>query len=249
MARANLVKHTCSCGHVHTISLQSVTITKQMVGAMIDVFKWCEEKGIHEFKRKEISHITLRHGSHVNSNWGYVSWLTGIFYHPDGKKGSWGIHRGRMIEFMHGIRKICVSATIDPTKPKGDPNRKKMIRYATINQIPNISELLDAEGDFIVKYERPAVIPEDALEIGESEPVKRHNYEEGLAVKALYNKVSYTGGGYEKGKKYDLILAKITFGGKVVILEPIFTEYKNLSDFSRDWLIEPRPESVGTKKS
>ena len=93
MSVVNQVKHTCSCGHTHTISKRPVHIEKQMVAAMIDVFRWAEEKGIHEFKRSDINHITLKHGSTVNSNWGYVSWLTGIFYHPEGKRGQWGVHR------------------------------------------------------------------------------------------------------------------------------------------------------------
>lgn len=233
MSVVNQVKHTCSCGHEHTISKRPVHIEKQMVAAMIDVFRWAEEKGVHEFDRKDINHITLRHGSTVNSNWGYVSWLTGIFYHPEGKRGKWGVHRGRMIEFMHGKRRICIAAEIDPTKPKSE--NKTMLKYATIDQIPHIGEFLDENREFIVAYTLPDTIPEDAELVSETrEPEKPI---EGPTYRAIYQKKVYSGGGYQKDKEYEITLEKIQVGKPIRILKPIEMQYRDQKRFMTDWKI------------
>lgn len=231
MSVANQVKHTCSCGHVHTISKRPVHLEKQMVAAMIDVFKWAEEKGIHEFDRKDINHITLRHGSTVNSNWGYVSWLTGIFYHPEGKRGKWGVHRGRMAEFLHGKRKICIMAEIDPTKPKSE--NKQMLKYATIHEIPHIGTLLDENREFIVNYSLPDEIPADATVTNVTAPAEPI---EGQKFRAKYLKQAYSGGGYQKDQIYDLVLEKIVWGKPIKILKPIETTYRDMTQFKKDWL-------------
>lgn len=230
MITTNQVKHTCECGHTHTISKRPVSIEKQMVAAMIDVFKWAEAKGIHEFDRKDINHITLQHGSTVNSNWGYVSWLTGIFYHPDGKRGKWGIHRGRMIEFMHGKRKICIQAEIDPTKPKSD--NKTMLKYATIHEIPHIAEFLDENKEFIVAYTLPDQMPDNAQVVSKTVEAQP---ESSYTVKAKYLKRVYSGGGYQKDKIYTLKIARLEIGKPIRILEPIQSQYPNMQRFAQDW--------------
>jgi hypothetical protein len=138
-------KMTCpTCGQ--SVNARVITLHKAMVKALIQVFWWANQKGIHEFKRKQINPILEKSGTTVTANWGNWVFFGGLVYKPEGK-ASWGLNMARCRDFIEGRLAI-------PTKVSKNPLTKEIVHfdYKTIRQIPSLGKYLDDNQQYIVQY-------------------------------------------------------------------------------------------------
>ena len=138
-------KETCPCcGQV--VNKREVTLYSGMVRALIRVFYWCSENKVHEFKRRDIKHLFKGVDNEI-ARWGDWKYFgNGMVYKPEGK-GSWGLHMGRVREFLRGERTVPTKVLIDRMN-----KQKEYLDHKTIKEIPDLSEFLDEANQYIVNY-------------------------------------------------------------------------------------------------
>lgn len=113
-----------------------------LVVALIKVFKWCENRGVHEFTMKDVRELLGEVSYTKFSDWVYFG---GLVY--KNKRAHYGLNRERVIDFITGKSKIQTLAIKDPLTKEITYED-----YRTINEVANLAEHLDAEGEFIARY-------------------------------------------------------------------------------------------------
>jgi len=139
-------KITCPhCGS--TLSERQIAMFDGLVLALWNVFKWCEQSGIHEFKRKDIKH--LLHGDNQTARFGDWVLFGGLVYKPNGK-GSYGLNIQRCQQFFSGSLSI-------PTSIWKNPITKELRKedYKFIHEIPSLGLFLDENQMYIARYREP----------------------------------------------------------------------------------------------
>jgi hypothetical protein len=123
---------------------REIGLYKGMVNALLRVYKWCKEKGIHEFTRQDIKNNILM-SENDSARWGdWALFGNGMVYKPEGK-GSWGLHMGRVEEFLRGERKI-------PTRLEKRGVEIRVLEEGTIKEIPDLLEYLDEDLKYLTRY-------------------------------------------------------------------------------------------------
>ena len=138
---------TCHCGHEHNINEREITMYKGLVTALWRVFKHCEEKGIYQFKIKDVRHL---YDQVSYARFGDWEKFGGLVYQE--QRGEYGLNMGRCQEFFAGKRKIPKIVYKNPITKE---NRTEEEDYVTINQLPNLKEFLDENDQFIARYREP----------------------------------------------------------------------------------------------
>jgi hypothetical protein len=129
------------CGQ--TINKREIALFSGMVKALFKVWQWCEEKGVHEFQRKDIKHL-FKTENEV-ARFGDWVWFGGIVYKNG--KGHYGFNVERIKKFFAGQLEI-------PVRIYKDPLSDEIIKsdYRTIKGIPHLVEFLDENNEFIARY-------------------------------------------------------------------------------------------------
>lgn len=123
---------------------REITLYAGMVRALIRVYKWCKDEGVHEFTRKDIKNKILRNENDV-ARWGdWILFGAGMVYKPKGK-GSWGLNMERVDQFLSGELEI-------PIRIAKKGKEVTIISTASIQNIPNLMDLLDEDLRYVVKY-------------------------------------------------------------------------------------------------
>jgi len=136
-------KQRClACGHI--ISLREVTLYSGMVSVAYRVFKWCEKKGRHEFRTKEVKHLFTTSDSARFGDWILLG--GGIFY--KNKRGYWGVNMQRADLFFKGQYKIQKHILKNPTTGE----IVKQGGEISIDEVPNLNEFLSENGEFQTRY-------------------------------------------------------------------------------------------------
>lgn len=129
-----------------------IKVDKSMVHALILAFKWCKEKGRHEFKMGEIRHL-LDHSQYCNfNNWIRIS--SGLVY-PGPEKRIYGLNMERIEAFMKD-EYLVHDVTIDQitrVQVKGPGY--------VMSKVRGVIKLLDEKGVYQVEYR-----PRSAQEVG-----------------------------------------------------------------------------------
>ena len=134
-------KQRCqACGHI--ISKREIALYSGMISTLWKVFKWCNEKGIHEFKTKDVKHFF-----NLNSSARFGDWVMfgGLVYKD--KKAHYGLNMQRCSDFFQGNYKIPEYVIKDPIT--GNIEQGPDI---TIKEIKGLIEFLNEDGEFQTKY-------------------------------------------------------------------------------------------------
>jgi hypothetical protein len=122
---------------------------KGLVTALWEVLKWCEEKRIHEFNIRDVRHL---YDQISYSRFGDWEKFGGLVYQI--QRGVYGLNIPRCKEFFAGnyaIPKVVYKNPITKVNRPGE--------YVTIHQLPNLTEFLDSNKQFIAAYRTPIAIP------------------------------------------------------------------------------------------
>lgn len=135
------------CGSV--ISEREIAIYKGMVHSLWKVFKWCNEKEIHEFEMKDIRGLL---GQVNYTRFGDWVMFGGLVYKH--KKAHYGLNIDRCSEFFEGKRKIPFRVWKNPVTKE---IRKEEADYRSFNEMPGVTELLNTDGEYIARYRHNVV--------------------------------------------------------------------------------------------
>ena len=143
----NKLKRCPVCNH--NVADRKVTLYRELISALYEVYKWCGQKECHEFMTKDIKHLLSKNNY---ARFGDLVRFGGIVYKPkdkesgESRKALFGLNMARAKEFFRGERKIPVQITINPiTKEIVDSE------YVTIGEFPSLVELLDKDGIYDIK--------------------------------------------------------------------------------------------------
>ena len=134
------VQHCPMCNHI--VSLREIELYSGMVYALYQVFRWCNQKNIHEFRTRDIKHLFTTNSS---ARWGDWVMFGGLVYKS--KKGHWGLNMERCDKFFKGeyfIPKHVIKNPITKTVTQGPD--------ISIKDIKNLSEFLTKDGEFQTTY-------------------------------------------------------------------------------------------------
>lgn len=142
MTKQNKSNHRCPhCGQKLKPEQRAVRMSTTLVSALMKVYKWCVENGVHEFKMNKLRHL-LSHNEYANmNNWPMFG---GLVYKND---NIYGLNFDRIEEFKEGKRLV-------PEKIwKSNVGGENVIeKYISIRQVPNVKKLLDDDGKFKIEY-------------------------------------------------------------------------------------------------
>lgn len=139
-------KQTCPCCG-QSVNKREIALYSGMVGILADVFKWCKQTGTHEFKRKDIAHLLTNDSKRAR----FSDWILfgGLVYRPEGesKGGRYGMNMERTLDFLSGKLAIPTVILKDPLTGTLEMTERK-----TIHEIPNLTEFLDENNQYIASY-------------------------------------------------------------------------------------------------
>lgn len=142
----NLHKQSCpTCGQ--SVNEREIGLFKGLVSTLFEVWKWCDERGVHEFSRKDIKHLIV--GDNSIARFGDWVMFGGLVYKHG--KGNYGLNMDRCREFFTGDLAI---PTVIYKNPLTKELRKDRIRY--IQDIPYLQAFLAGNNEYIARYVEPA---------------------------------------------------------------------------------------------
>lgn len=146
---------TCHCGHTHQINEREITMYKGLVTALWRVFRWCEQKNIHEFKICDVRHL---YDQVSYSRFGDWEKFGGLVYKE--KRGKYGLNMQRCREFFAGKYKIPRIIYKNPITKEETPGE-----YVTIKELPYLKKFLDENNQYIATYRdrQPTLYDEMAI--------------------------------------------------------------------------------------
>ena len=105
-------KQTCPCCG-QSINKREIGLFKELIEALIEIYKWCQARGTHEFTRKDIKHLLK--SDNVIARFGDLKLFGGIVYTPDETgRGHYGINIERMEQFLRNELKIPTKILKNP---------------------------------------------------------------------------------------------------------------------------------------
>lgn len=143
----NSVGNCPLCGQ--NIKDRTVTLFRELIDALYEVYKWCGEKRTHEFKMKDIRHLL---GRNEYARFGDFVRFGGIIYKPknddgESEKASYGINMARAKQFFAGQYQIPIQITLNQIT-----NEIIDAKYVTVADFPNLVQLITEQG--LYDYER-----------------------------------------------------------------------------------------------
>ena len=143
------------CGHTIRGN-RVISLYRGLITGLWEVFKWCEEKGIHEFEMSDIKHLL---GKNEYARFGDLVMFSGLVYKRG--KGNYGLNIDRCGAFFAGVEPITIELEKNPVSGELTPKRT-----ALINEIPSLLTFLDDNWRYIAKYRNPLPKYEKSAEQG-----------------------------------------------------------------------------------
>lgn len=132
-----------------SISRYARQIDKQHVKSLWHVYKWCMQKGVHEFQLKEVKHLFSQQGY---TKFAYLVHGGGLLYRTE--QAHYGLNLERCQEFFNDKLEIPTKVWKSPIKDVAPV----LDEYRTLSGIPDIQEFLDEKGLYQVEYLNQPVV-------------------------------------------------------------------------------------------
>ena len=141
-------KNRCpECGHI--IDKREINMFKGLATALWQVYKWCKEKGRHEFKMNEVRDML---GRNEYARFGDWVLFGGLVY--KNSKAHYGLNMERCAEFFKGTLQIPLSLWKDPITGKVSEKGE----YGTIHEIKGLITFLDDDYLYQAQYKPRATL-------------------------------------------------------------------------------------------
>lgn len=135
------------CGS--NIADRKVTLFKEIISALYDVYVWCGRNRVHEFETKDIKNLLSKSNY---ARFGDLIRFGGLVYKPKDENGhsrkAWfGLNMARCKEFFAGKRAIPVQITLNQIT-----NEIVSQKYVTVLEFPSLTALMTQDG--LYDYEK-----------------------------------------------------------------------------------------------
>lgn len=133
-----------SCPLCHSnIADRNVSLYKELIDSLYQVYIWCGKNRRHEFETKEIIQFL---GKSDYARFGDLVRFGGLVYKPKDKGGEtrkalFGINMARAKEFFSGTREIPVQITLNQITGEIIDSH-----YVKVNDFPSLSKFIKANG-------------------------------------------------------------------------------------------------------
>lgn len=138
----NELEHCPFCNR--NITDREESIYRELMESLYRVYRWCGERGVHEFEMKDIRHLL---GQVNYTRFGNLHHYGGIIYRPEksGKKssGKFGINMERAREFFRNERDIPVKRVVSLVTGETVAETRVFMR-----DIPGLSQFMDEDGNY-----------------------------------------------------------------------------------------------------
>jgi hypothetical protein len=139
-ALRNRIGNCPMCGA--NIKDRTVTIFRELIDALYEVYKWCGEKRVHEFSMKDIRHLL---GRNEYARFGDLVRFGGIVYKPkiegSSEKAHYGMNMARAKEFFSGNYEIPIEITLNQIT-----NEIIGSKYVKVTDFPTLSQMITEKG-------------------------------------------------------------------------------------------------------
>lgn len=136
------------CGSI--ISEREIALYRGLVSALWRVYKWCKEKGVKEFRRKDIKHLF----TNENDTARFGDWIHFGSLMVKYGKGRYGLIMETCDEFFAGRYAVPIRVWKNPIT--GELRREE---FKKIGEIPSILTLLNEDQEYVARYRKPVEIP------------------------------------------------------------------------------------------
>lgn len=133
------------CGQ--SVNERRISMSHHLVIALLAVWKWCKEKNVTKFERRDVSHLFK--SETVTANFGNWLLFGGLLFRPEEnkKKGHYQFNTERTEAFFRGELEIPMTIWKNPLT-----GELSMEDYGTIDKIPDLREMLDEDGYYVAQY-------------------------------------------------------------------------------------------------
>jgi len=124
---------------------RKIAFFADMARALHKVWKWCQEKNVYEFNRKDIKHLF----TNENQSARFGDWILfgGLVYRPAGTgKGEYGLNVQRVEDFF--ANKLQIPTMIVKTKDSSGSVIYLKSNYKLLKDLPELLELLTPLGQY-----------------------------------------------------------------------------------------------------
>ncbi len=142
------VQRCLACGHI--ISKRQIGLYHGLIETLWTVFKWCEQRGAHEFQTKQVKHLFDLNSS---ARFGDLVYFGGLVYKT--KKAHYGLNMQRCNDFFRGQYKIPEYVVKNPVTGQIEQGPD-----ITINEVKNLREFLNKQGEFQARYFKNTILPD-----------------------------------------------------------------------------------------
>ena len=134
---------------------RKVALHRELVEELYKVYRWCGEKGVHEFSMSDIKHLLSQSGY---SRFNNLTRFGGLVYRPEDNlhknSGKYGMNMGRTRAFFRGEYKIPIQIVIDQIT-----DERKASTYVSVHDIKGIYTMLRRDGSY--DYEKQVSVKVD----------------------------------------------------------------------------------------
>jgi len=123
---------------------RKIAFFADMARALHKVWKWCDERKVYEFNRKEIKHLF----TNENQSARFGDWILfgGLVYRPSGKgKGEYGLNLERVRQFFNN--ELLIPTIIEKKKVDGKMEYIKT-NPKNLKDMPELKDLLTPQGNY-----------------------------------------------------------------------------------------------------
>lgn len=125
------------------IADRQVSLYKELLDSLYQIYIWCGKNRRHEFETKEIIQFL---GKNNYARFGDLVRFGGLVYKPkdesgETRKASFGLNMARTKEFFAGSREIPVQITLNQIT-----NEIIDSHYVKVSDFPSLTKLITAEG-------------------------------------------------------------------------------------------------------
>jgi len=144
--RNEIVKRCPVCGG--SVQDRLVSLYKELINKLYDVYRWCGEHKCHEFEMGDIKHLLDKN---AYARFGDLVRFGGLVYKTKTEEGGrqkahYGLNMARCKEFFRGDREIPIQITLNQITDEIID-----AKYVTIKDFPELYKLLDENG--VYNYE------------------------------------------------------------------------------------------------
>lgn len=125
------------------ISEREVGLYRELIITLWNVYKWCIDKNVHEFSRKDIKHLFSSEND--TARFGDLVYFGGLVYKKG--KANYGLNMERCDQFFKNAYKIPLRVWKNPITKETTPEC-----YVTLSEIPTILSRLDEDMLYVIMY-------------------------------------------------------------------------------------------------